>query len=63
MLIGNKKVDGLDQTEGKNKYCGDSTKKAATNCEDCLQEYNAGLINLENQNYDNEARRQGRYRD
>lgn len=48
---------------GDTKYCGSDTTKAASNCEDCLQQYNAGLINLEEQNYDNEARRQGRYRD
>ena len=44
------------------KVCGDTTNgKMATNCEECLQQYSTGLYNLEQQNYDDEAKRQGRY--
>ncbi len=52
----------IDNSSNDLAVCGDTTNgKMATNCEECLQQYSTGLYNLEQQNYDDEAKRQGRY--
>ena len=50
------KVDTNKKCEGTS-----ATAKMASDCAECLQEYSAGLIKLERQNQDDEAKRQGRY--